>query len=152
MSNNNRLEKSITKLYRAFHNGTLHPECACQCAVGNICDNKDFWKHLSDDHGSIKLNYVGQVNEKLGKRFNGYSPSELLHIEQAFLQGCGYQLPLKHNHFKPHNPTDKTVQFEGLCAVITVLCKLDGIQDITDYSRLFETDNNRPVYSLNLVF
>ncbi|KEZ94449.1 hypothetical protein [Nonlabens ulvanivorans] len=152
MSIKNRLESSITKLYKAFHDGTLHPECACHCAVGNICDNKDFWKHLSDDHGSVKLNYVGLVNEKLGKRFNGYLPSELLRIEHAFLQGCGYQLPLRHHHFKPKDPKSQVIQFEGLCAAITILCKLEGIDDISDYSKLFETDNHQPIHSLDLVF
>lgn len=144
----NRFNDAISKLYDAFHNGTLHPECACHCAVGNICDNNDAWKHLSDDHGSLQLNYVGIVNEKFGKRLYGYLPSELLKIEQAFLQGCGYQLPLKHNHFKPANPQDKSVQFEGLCAAITVLCKLEGIDDITNYSKLFETEVDGPKYSL----
>ena len=71
-----RLDQAISKLYQAFHNSTLHPECCQQCAVGNILDRKDFWKHLSDDHGSLKLNYLGQVHESLGRRFNGYKPSE----------------------------------------------------------------------------
>lgn len=145
-----RFKQAITKLYNAFHNGTLHPECACQCAVGNICDNYDAWKHLSDHHGSLQLNYIGIVNEKLGKRLFGYLPSELLRIEQAFLQGCGYQLPLKHHHFKPVNPQDKNIQFDGLCAAITVLCKLDGIADITNYSKLFETENQQAKYDLAL--
>lgn len=147
----NRFLQAISKLYDAFHNGTLHPEFACQCAVGNICDNYDAWKNLSDDHGSLKLNYIGIVNEKLGKRLYGYKPSELLRIEQAFLQGCGYQLPLKHNHFKPSDPSNKNIQFEGLCAAITVMCKLEGIKDVTDYTKLFETENLLPKYSLQLV-
>ncbi|GAL75360.1 hypothetical protein JCM19275_1811 [Nonlabens ulvanivorans] len=44
------------------------------------------------------------------------------------------------------------IQFEGLCAAITILCKLEGIDDISDYSKLFETDNHQPVHSLDLVF
>lgn len=146
-----RFSLAITKLYEAFHSGKLHPECACQCAVGNICDNYDAWKHLSDEHGSLKLNYIGVVNEKFGKRLFGYLPSELLRIEQAFLQGCGYQLPLRHNNFRPDNPQDKNIQFEGLCAAITVLCKLEGIDDVTNYSRLFETIDERPKYGLETV-
>ncbi len=143
-----RFTNAITKLYDAFHNGTLHPECACQCAVGNICDNNDAWKHLSDDHGSLNLNYIGIVNEKLGKRLYGYKPSELLRIEQAFLQGCGYQLPLKHNHFKPSNPEDRNLQFEGLCGAIIIMCKLEGINDITDYTKLFENEDQLSKHSI----
>ena len=87
MKTTSRFEKAVSKLYDAFNSGSLHPECACQCAVGNICDNKDFWKYFSDEHGSLKLNYVGKVNEAFGRRFNGYTPLELLQIERAFLKG-----------------------------------------------------------------
>ena len=74
MKTTTRFEHAIKKLYLAFHNGYLNPECCKQCAVGNILDNKDFWKHLSDDHGSLQLNYTGSVHQNLGRRFNGYSP------------------------------------------------------------------------------
>lgn len=143
-----RFTNAITKLYTAFHNGELHPECACQCAVGNILDQQDSWKHLSDDHGSLKLNYLGTVHERLGRKFMGYSPQELLLIERSFLQGCGYQLPLRHDHFKPEDPTDKAIQFEGLCAAITQLCKLEDIDDVTSYQRLFERVDHQPKFEL----
>jgi hypothetical protein len=133
-----RFDRAIQKLYTAFHNNQLHPECAMQCAVGNICDNKDSWKHLSDEHGSSKLNYVGLVHQRLGRTFGGYSPSEILKIEAAFLRGCGYQLPLQHNHFKPEDPTDSNLLFDGLCAAVGVLCELDGIKDIMDACALFD--------------
>lgn len=133
-----RFEKAIKKLYNAFHNDELHPECCKQCAVGNILDRTDSWKHFSDVHGATKLNYVGLVNQKFGKRFNGYSPHELLQIEAIFLKACGYQLPLHHNNIRPENPTDKHLLFKGLSAVIEFLCKLDGVSNVMDYSKLFE--------------
>lgn len=58
-----RLERAIQKLYVAFHNNELHPECCKSCAVGNILDRTDAWKHLSDDHGSLHLNYIGNVHQ-----------------------------------------------------------------------------------------
>ncbi|GAA4290146.1 Na(+)-translocating NADH-quinone reductase subunit F [Aestuariibaculum suncheonense] len=134
----NRLDTAIKKLYIAFNNNTLHPECCKQCAVGNILDHSDAWKHFSDEHGSTTLNYVGRVNEAFGKRFNGYTPSELLFIEKTFLQACGYQLPLDFKNKKPENPTDKDVLFNGLQAVIELLCKLDNSPDVMDYTKLFE--------------
>ena len=76
-----RLEEAIIKLYKAFHNNTLDPEDCSACAVGNILDNYDSWKHLSNEHGSLQLNYIGTVHQKLERKFNGYSPSELLNIE-----------------------------------------------------------------------
>ncbi|PNQ75288.1 Na(+)-translocating NADH-quinone reductase subunit F [Hanstruepera neustonica] len=137
MTTSKRFESAVKKLYTAFHNNTLHPEDCKQCAVGNILNNQDFWKHLSDDHGSLKLNYVGLVNQKLGKRFNGYSPMELLQIEQAFLKGCGYVLPIHHSHNKPSNPTNSENLFKGLSSVIEILCELDHIPNVMDCSKLF---------------
>lgn len=133
-----RLENALTKLYNAYNNDTLHPEDACRCAVGNILNNSDSWKHLSDDHGSLQLNYIGRVNELVGKRFEGYSPSELLQIEFAFLKGCGYSLPLRHNGFKPNDPKDRSLLFDGLCNAIEVLYKLEGQAHPNDLTKAFE--------------
>jgi hypothetical protein len=138
-----RLEAAVQKLYSAFHNDTLNPECCTQCAVGNILEGSDAWKHLSDHHGSFQLNYVGKVHEMMGRRFFGYLPSELLQIERAFLQGCGYQLPLHHSHFSPLNAKDKEILFDGLCATFTMLCKLDNISNTMDVSTLFQYRTKR---------
>ena len=62
-----RLENALVKLYEAFHNNTLNPEDCTACAVGNILDNHDSWKHLSDEHGSLQLSYVGRVHQNLGR-------------------------------------------------------------------------------------
>lgn len=151
MNTSRRLDQAISKLYNAFHNNQLHPECCQQCAVGNILDNKDAWKHLSDDHGSLNLNYLGLLHQNLGRKFNGYSPSELLKIEAVFLKGCGYSIPLHYKNKKPKNPTDKDVLFNGLCETISLLCELDSVDNVLDYSKLFEVENNKPIYALNEV-
>ena len=132
-----RLEQALKKLYIAFHNNQLHPECCKQCAVGNILDHNDSWKHLTDIHGSEVLNYVGTVNQNLGKKFNGYSPAELLKIEAVFLKGCGYSGAIDGRNTKPKNPTDKDALFNGLCAVIECLCQLDNLPNVLDYSKFF---------------
>ena len=151
MHTTSRLENALRKLYTAFHSHTLHPECCQQCAVGNILDNKDAWKHLSDAHGSLQLNYLGLVHQNLGRKFNGYSPIELLQIEAAFLKGCGYSLPLHHRGNKPNCPTDKDVLFNGLCATVALICNLDGVDNVMDYSKLFEFENDQPRYTLSEV-
>jgi hypothetical protein len=133
MKTTKRLDAALKKLYTAFHNNTLNPECCNHCAVGNICNNTDSWKHLSDGHGSLQLNYVGLVNENLGRRFGGYTPSELLKIETAFLAGCGYQLPFNSRDSRPKNPTSKETLFNGLYAVVSTLCALDGIENVMDF-------------------
>lgn len=143
-----RLNLAIKKLYNAFHNNELHPECCKQCAVGNILDNKDSWKHLSDHHGAMELNYIGNVHQTLGRKFNGYTPLELLQIEATFLKACGYQLPLHHKNKKPKNPIDKDTLFNGLTEVVTLLCELDTIPNIMDYTKLFEFENEKPRFQI----
>ncbi len=138
MHTTTRFDNAINKLYTAFHKDHLNPECCRQCAVGNILDNTDSWKYISDDHGSLQLNYVGLVNQKFGKRFGGYTPLELLQIEAAFLKGCGFSLPLHHKGLRPKNTEDKDVLFNGLCEVVKTLCKLDSIANVMDYSKLFD--------------
>jgi len=149
MKISNRFDAAIEKLYTAFHNNTLNPECCKQCAVGNILNNTESWKYLSDEHGSTNLSYVGKVHQNLGRRFNGYTPLELLTIEMIFLKACGYQLPL---HFKNGRPKSskltKELYFKALSAVISHLCRLEGIANIMDYSKLFEYENDKPKYQL----
>jgi hypothetical protein len=149
MKTSNRLEQAIKKLCIAFHTDKLHPECCMQCAVGNILDNKDSWKHLTDIHGSVKLNYVGMVHQNLGRKFNGYSPLEILQIESEFLKGCGYTGALYGSYAKPKDPTDKDILFNGLSSVINFLCILDSIPNVIDYTKLFELRNDEPKYALS---
>ena len=143
-----RLDRALSKLYKAFHNDELHPECCRKCAVGNICDNTDTWKHLTEIHGSLRLSYVGLLNQNFGKRIHGYSPLELLKIEAEFLKGCGYSGPIDRNCTKPENPTDKDNLFNGLCRVVTYICKLDNVPNVMDYQKLFEVENDQPKYAL----
>ena len=138
MKTSTRFDNAIKKLYTAFNEDLLNPECCKQCAVGNILDQKDAWKYLSDDHGSLKLNYLGLVHQNLGRTFNGYSPLELLKIEAAFLKGCGYELPLHHKNKRPKNSTNKDILFNGLKETIKVLCQFDNIENIMDYSNIFK--------------
>lgn len=150
MKTSDRFEIALQKLYTAFHNNELHPECCIQCAVGNILDNTDNWKHLTDIHGSVKLNYVGRVHQNLGRTFNGYTPLELLQIEWEFLKGCGYKGPLDGKYKKPANPANKDILFNGLCRVVAFLCKLEGTTNVMDYSKLFEFENDQPKYEFEI--
>jgi hypothetical protein len=136
-STTKRFDEALKKLYVAFHNDTLNPEDCKQCAVGNILDNNDSWKHMTDLHGSKRLNYVGLVHQNLGRRFNGYSPIELLKIEASFLEGCGYRLG-KTYCYKPDYYKDQDILFNGLNAVLATLCELDGIKNVMDCSSLFD--------------
>lgn len=141
-----RLERAITKLYRAFHENTLQPECCKHCAVGNILDNTDAWRHLATQHGDTQLSYVGVVHQRLGRTFQGYTPLQLLEIERVFLSACGFPLPLGRSRERPD--CDKETLFNGLSAVVAYLCKLEEVENVMDYSRLFEVENDKPRYEL----
>ncbi len=149
MKTTQRLDAALEKLYNAFHSHSLNPECCSHCAVGNICDNVDSWKHLTDNHGSLQLNYVGLVHQRLGRRFYGYSPSELLKIEAEFLKGCGYRLPLNSRNAKPKNPTSQETLFNGLCAAVAYLCSLDGVKNVMDFYPLFDREAKAPEFNNN---
>ena len=142
-----RLEKALDKLYTAFYNEELNPENCCHCAVGNICDNIDAWKHFTDYHGSTRLNYLGRLNQALGKRINGYSPQELLNTEAIFLNACGYSLTSRNRLLKPAKVVHREMMFKGLCAAIEYLCRLDGVENVMDlYKRFdFAIDNKESV-------
>lgn len=143
-----RFDQAVQKLYEAFHDNRLNPDACTQCAVGNILDNKPFWRHFTDDHGAVKLNYVGLVHQNLGRTFNGYSPLELLKIENSFLNACGYNLPFsKFKNSKKFKPT-KDQLFEGLVAVVAVLCQFDGVPNMMDCTALF---NYQQSYNINNV-
>ena len=148
MKTTKRLEAALIKLYNAYHANKLNPEDCTACAVGNILDNHDNWRHLSNQHGSLQLSYVGNVHQNLGRKFNGYTPQEILQIEKVFLDSCGFKTPLCHYNPKPKNPTSQEVLFDGLCNVVELLCNLDGIPYIRDYSKLFEQEDGEPVYHL----
>lgn len=144
-----RLEMALDKLYIAFYNEELNPENCCHCAVGNICDNIDAWKHFTDYHGSTQLNYLGRLNQTLGKRINGYSPQELLNTEAIFLNACGYTLTSRNRLLKPAKVVQREMMFKGLCAAIEYLCKLDGVENVMDlYKRFdFAIDNKESLVS-----
>ncbi|MCA0132401.1 Na(+)-translocating NADH-quinone reductase subunit F [Winogradskyella alexanderae] len=134
-----RFDAAVKKLYEAFHNNSLNPDDCKHCAVGNILNNNDSWKHLTDKHGSTQLSYLGKLHFNLGRRFKGYNPEELLIIERSFLEGCGYTGFKKGTRLlRPENIRDKDLLFKGLSNVVSTLCRLDKIEDVMDCSLLFD--------------
>ena len=49
---------------------------------------------------------------------------------------------------RPKNPTSKDILFDGLSAVIALLCEFDNIKNVMDFSKLFEQENGFPTYHL----
>lgn len=141
MKTTQRFNNAVKKLYDAFHNNTLNPGSCKQCAVGTILDNKDFWQHFTHQHGSTELTYVGVVHQKIGRTFMGYSPIELLQIEQVFLRACGFSVPITSKSAFPKN-FGKDHMFAGLEQVVAFLCQLDNIPNVMDCSVLFDYERS----------
>ena len=125
METSKRFNQAVEKLYDAFHENRLNPLSCTQCAVGTILDNNHYWKEFSNYNGTLQLNYVGLVHQRLGRKFNGFTPLELLQIEKVFLQACGYSVPLHQYKFK-NKKKNKDKLFKGLEAVIAQLCVFDN--------------------------
>ena len=139
MKTTKRFENAVMKLYNAFHSNELKAMKCSACAVGNICDNTLSWSFRRNVifNGNKFTSYVYEEEKDFKK--NGYSISELVEIERIFLN---------------ENITieNKETQFKGLCAVVEYLAELDNIPNPMDYSKLFETNNDKPIYELNEVF
>lgn len=133
-----RLEHSITVLYNAFHNGTLNAFDCKACAVGNIVGH-DKWSMNAIDVDGSAFKLVNRASI-IFPYSNYYSGFELFEVERIFLSEWVKNKTLA--------GFDKEIQFKGLCAVIKYLCELDGVENVMDYTKLFETENNEPVYEL----
>lgn len=143
MNTTERFEKAVTKLYTAFHEGTLNAFTCEACAVGNILGHGHWFFHYpSDLEISDMLFKAPEENE------SGYSTLELMKVETLFLS----EWPEYERRKTDANGRDKEIQFKGLCAVIEYLCELDGIPNVMDYSSLFEyNSDNTPKKELKEV-
>lgn len=133
MKTSERFTNAVTKLYNAFHKGELNAMDTCACAVGNICNNTPEWSR-------INLHTENAIN-------TGYSAKELWRIELLFMFGKDGERDAEVTKQPRYNDN----VFEALCDVIEYLCELDGIPNVMDYSKLFETENNEPKYKLETV-
>lgn len=91
-----RFTEAVTKLYNAFHNGTLDAMNCSACAVGNICNNNKEW----DDYGIFYSNlydngdYIWNPTDEEKQtgleviEKTGYSPNELKNVEILFIESC----------------------------------------------------------------
>lgn len=149
MKTTKRFEAAVSKLYTAFHNGTLNSNDCTMCAVGNICNKNPIWSFLVSHHGSGIVNNnksnAGLIIAEMAIKHTGYSPEEIVTIEKVFLEGTDFS----NKAYLPLFIETKEEQFQGLCDVIEYLCKLDNIPNVMDYTKLFEIENDEPKYQLN---
>ncbi len=133
-----RFDRALKKLIQAFFSDGLRKGNCSACAVGNMCDGKSDWRHvfMSSDHGQIIYvkayvnNYISPIssesNPKLVIDATGYSWQELARVEKAFeantkIDGAfGYSADI-------HKKDIMEDQFNGLMAVVEVLCDIEGL-------------------------
>jgi hypothetical protein len=124
MKTTKRFDEAVSKLYNAFHDGTLNAMDCEACAVGNICNNNGHWDDLPVFQSTVKWGNdmePSQLQLKKAKRVikeSGYSEKELIEIEIIFLKSCEFSKGTKEQ------------QFNGLCAVVEYLCELDNIPNV----------------------
>lgn len=143
MKTTERFEKAVTKLYNAFHEGTLNAFACEACAVGNIVGHGNWAFQNVVDFSVYKAIYKEPVPND-----SGYNVDELMKIEKIFL----LNFPIEERCLFNGNGRDKNNQFKGLCAVVEYLCELDGIPNVMDYSSLFEYNENGAKNKLQTVF
>lgn len=145
-----RLENAITKLYTAFHEDELDAYSCTACAVGNICNNSSDWS-MDLMHNEFRLVINTSLEEfdfsvlipSESVVQSGYSLFQLSKIEKIFLD--------IHRGLDMYNVSEKReAEFKGLCAVVEYLCELDNIPNVMDYTKLFETENEKPKYELQI--
>jgi hypothetical protein len=138
-----RFNNAITKLYDAFHNGTLNAFHCKRCAVGSIVGGSKWTENwFTDTSGGFLRQKFRNKRPIFEVVATGYSIKELAQLELVFLNEFDLEAGKR-------NGNDKENQFKGLCAVVEYLCELDGIPNVMDYTCLFETENEKPKYELS---
>lgn len=142
----NRFNNAVTKLYNAFHNGELISMDCAKCAVGSIVGGSGWstltWRFI--DFPQHDLEDIPNILK------TGYSAKELREVERIFMFGYSTQKTYGSGVYRTKET--KEDQFIGLCHVVEYLCELEGIPNVMDYTKLFETENDVPAYKLENVF
>ena len=146
MKTTERFDNAVSKLYTAYHENKLNAFDSCGCAVGNLMNNKGTWIQtrkagclgvVAPDI-EIYKNFVKEI-----ETVSGYSHQEILNVEKLFM------INAVGNYGVAFHKQTKETQFKGLCAVVEYLCELDNIPNVMDYTKLFESENDKPKYQLN---
>ncbi len=146
MKTTERFDRALTKLYTAFHEGTLNAFQCGACAVGNIVGH-GYWRGSTFNNlFEHRDDYLKVCKTKIrlsGINNSGYSDLELTEVEYVFLKAW--------ENDKCFYGTKKDTQFKGLCAVVEYLAELDRIPNPMDYTKFFEVEDGKPKYQLENV-
>jgi hypothetical protein len=154
-----RFKNAIDALVHSFFNDTLAKGTCQACAVGNMVAygfgkkktsitsdaakdgvGNHMWKvafYTNGDTGIQKINEESFDYQavRVCCEATGYSPLELAKVEYAFEISTKIDWIDYRNHSKEEVMQD---QYNGLMAVVDVLCEIEGIEDPAEYKQLFE--------------
>jgi hypothetical protein len=155
MKTTERFEKALSALYNAFHENKLHSNKCSACAVGNILGH-DRWYGGNFSRYILRKDPCVEQIFIVGFNNSGYSGKELAIVEYIFMKEVHKDVKLYTNRERGRLSYDydelketPETHFNGLCAVVEYLAKLDNIPNPMDYSKVFErTEENSPKYKL----
>jgi hypothetical protein len=152
-----RFKNAVDALMYAFFNETLAKGTCSACAVGTIVAwgagekvgkslspvyirdliSNDLWGMAFSTTDGIQSRDYKMEKEwfvKICIKATGYSADELARIEYVFNTNTEIHYKNYPNHTKQEIMED---QYNGLCAVMDVLCEIETIQDAASYKKLF---------------
>jgi hypothetical protein len=155
MKNKERFDRTIKVLVNAFFNGTLAKGTCAACAVGNMVaaairlkltreDMSDvekynvFWMYPLNNYRRCNNGFfINDDHLQGGKEqieATGYSVEEINKIEYTFEKYTNLHFTDYYDKTKEQIMED---QYNGLMAVVDVLCEIEGIQEVQQYKEMF---------------
>ncbi len=134
-----RFNNAMKALIKGFFDETLMKGDCSACAVGNILNGSYIWNRLfyTNKYGikERKPSSTETIVEAIDLcRSSGYSVGDLMKVEYAFETNTVIDGILYSNRGKQEIVQD---QYNGLMAVVEVLCEIEGI-DTKEYKKEFE--------------
>lgn len=133
-----RFNRAYNALIRAYFEGTLAKGTCAACAVGNICADAIGVKLIPGDFANYGDNaqwmwlfHFRPSIENMNRAIllisrTGYSVEEITVIESAFEFGASIAY-MRYDEFGEQQILED--QFNGLSAVVDVLCELDNVEN-----------------------
>lgn len=158
MKTSKRFNNAIDALVKAYLNDTLAKGNTCACAIGNMIAHSMGRKVMEDpdpDYMFTWGNACPRWQDVFSTRGNGaqcisvtdyrgeakrqidateYAWQELARIEKAFENATSIHYAARQRYTPAEIDAD---QYNGLMAVVDVLCEIEGIADSTEYKALF---------------
>ncbi len=145
-----RFNNAISKLVKAFFDGSIRKGHCCSCAMGVICNENKKWNRVFYTDSTLnhrQYQYPAEYKDESKKVIDetGYSWQELAKVEYSFEVNAKIDSYDYFLHGK--GKVMKDIQ-TGLMAVVEKLCEIENI-DTAEYKKYFEYDENfKPVNPL----